>query len=261
MPLSFFDVPFQPQFLLHEFITRSSRLCDYAAERSSWLQGAGWHALRTTAHCENAMPVGSLPGFLRETWRELTESAISSHQCSPASVTSLRCGRQPRRSSASALRSPPLDIGDIRISQALKIVMDQGFLILVGHFAARRVNPWIRLATQYGTLAVTLADEDPEGLCTGLPLLSPSSSDTSTLASTPRDRAWYGLRGERLGEADRLGPEMEARLGVCRGTKGLVISSRCLDSRHAFLVSKSLPGNWSRRVSYVSDGVFARSQP
>ena len=47
----------------------------------------------------------------------------------------------------------------------------------------------------------------------GLPLLSSSSSETSALASTPRDHARCGLRGERLGEADHPGPEMERMLG------------------------------------------------
>ena len=53
--LSFFDVPFQPRFLLRVFTMRSSRLNDCAAELSSWLQEAGWHDLQTTAHCENAI--------------------------------------------------------------------------------------------------------------------------------------------------------------------------------------------------------------
>ena len=62
--LSFFDVSFQPRILLHEFMMRSSRLDDCAAERSSWLQEAGWHALRTTGHCENAnLPIGKNLGM------------------------------------------------------------------------------------------------------------------------------------------------------------------------------------------------------
>ena len=62
VPLGFFDVSFQSRFFLHEIIKRSSSLDDCAAERSSWLSEAGWHALRTIAHCENAMlPIGLLP--------------------------------------------------------------------------------------------------------------------------------------------------------------------------------------------------------
>ena len=61
--LSFFDVPFMPRILLHEFVM-SSRLDDCAAERSSRLQEAGWHALRTTAHCGNATLPDSYQGWL-----------------------------------------------------------------------------------------------------------------------------------------------------------------------------------------------------
>ena len=71
--LSFFDVSFQSRFLLHEFIMR---LDDLGADRTSWLQEAGWHSLRATALCEDAiLPIiGLLPGresghfFRSRTW-------------------------------------------------------------------------------------------------------------------------------------------------------------------------------------------------
>ena len=52
MPLSVFDIPFQPRFLLHEFVMRSSRLDDLSDVRTGWLRESEWNALRLSAHCE-----------------------------------------------------------------------------------------------------------------------------------------------------------------------------------------------------------------
>ena len=128
VPPSFFDVPFPPRYLPHEFIMRSSRLED----SSSWLQEAESHALRTTAHCENAMlPKGFLPGLPRESGRVLTESDVGIDQGSPVSIASLGCesnhGELPTSRMlsvaelgfADAFRNCSLGIGDIRMALRL----------------------------------------------------------------------------------------------------------------------------------------------
>ena len=56
-----------------------------------------------------------------------------------------------------------------------------------------------------------LCDEGPEGqaeneFLQGLPPLSSSTSEASTIASTPRHHARCGLRGDRVGEAAHPGP-------------------------------------------------------
>ena len=109
--LSFFDIPFQPRFLLHECIMKSTRLDNRTVERSSWLQEAGWRAERTTAHCENAilplgllpglgrqsiLPLGLLPGLGRQSGHDLTESDVGSDQGGLASIASWQC-IEPRR--------------------------------------------------------------------------------------------------------------------------------------------------------------------
>ena len=44
----------------------------------------------------------------------------------------------------------------------------------------------------------------------GLLPLSSTTSETPATASTPRERAQHGLRGDRIGEADHPGPMMES---------------------------------------------------
>ena len=39
-----------------------------------------------------------------------------------------------------------------------------------------------------------------------LPPLSPSTSEISTISLTPREHAQFGLRGDRVGEAEHPGP-------------------------------------------------------
>jgi len=78
--------------------------------------------------------------------------------------------------------------------------MDQGLLDLADLFA-----------TQFGTLVIMPGDEGPEDHAEnetqGLPALSSSSLEASTLASTPRDHARNGLWEERIGEASHPGLE------------------------------------------------------
>ena len=66
VPLSFFQVHFQSRFLLRELTMRRSRLDDIADDRTSRLQEAECHALRSNrAHCENAiLPIDCLRGRL-----------------------------------------------------------------------------------------------------------------------------------------------------------------------------------------------------
>ena len=92
-----------------------------------------------------------------------------------------------------------LGTGDTLMAQAFKIVIDQGLLAMRGLCAARRVSPRMRFASQIGTLVI-LPEED--------------GSEMSTMASTLREHAQYGLRGDRIGEADhpRLGDG-----GACAG--------------------------------------------
>ena len=191
VPLCFFDVPFQPRFLLREFIIRSSRLDDCAGESSNWLQEAGWLALRTTARCENViLPIGSYWGRLEslgETSRSQTLAVIraarppsgvwttgrNAMSCRPT-----RCG-QPRRGAWASRR----------MAQALKIVMDQGCENVVP------VRDPFRNA-----LVVVPGGEGPEDHAEneslqGLPPLSSSSLEACTRASTPRDHACHGLWG------------------------------------------------------------------
>ena len=52
-----------------------------------------------------------------------------------------------------------------------------------------------------------LQDHEEDVFLDGLPPLSSNSSEASTIASTPRAR--FGLRGDRIGEADHLGPQTE----------------------------------------------------
>ena len=49
----------------------------------------------------------------------------------------------------------------------------------------------------------------------GCTLLSSSSSKASAIASTPREHARYGLREDRIDEADHPGPEMEDGCDDC----------------------------------------------
>ena len=51
---------------------------------------------------------------------------------------------------------------------------------------------------------------DEDVFLDGVPQLSSNTSEISTMASTPREHAQYGLRGDRIGETDHLGPAMEA---------------------------------------------------
>ena len=104
----------------------------------------------------------------------------------------LACARDP-------LRSFSLGIEGIRMAQAVKVMMDGGLLVLAGLCAARRVNPWILFATQFGTLVIMPGHDGQEDhaeneFLQGLPPLSSSTSEASRRTSTPRDHARYGLR-------------------------------------------------------------------
>ena len=95
-----------------------------------------------------------------------------------------------------------LGSGDIRLAGALH-------LGLAGLNAVRRVNPWILFATPIGTLLLTpgndsLEDHSEDEFLRRVPPISSSISGCSTLAPTPRDRAQYGSRAERVSEATLL---------------------------------------------------------
>ena len=69
------------------------------------------------------------------------------------------------------------------------------------------VNPWIQFATQFGTLVIMpgeegLQDQEEDGFLDGLLPLSSCTSKASTTASTPGEKAKYGIRGGRVDEAD-----------------------------------------------------------
>ena len=80
--------------------------------------------------------------------------------------------------------------GDTLMAAAFKIMMDQGLLAMVGHCAARRVSPWIpcsgHLLSCQGTRGLQGHEEDV--FLDGLPPLSLSRSEISTIALTPRVR-------------------------------------------------------------------------
>ena len=139
---------------------RVSRLDDCAAERTSWLQEAGWHALRMTAQGENAiLPIGFSPGLARESGHDLTESGVVIRAVWPRS----RAWATHRTTELSSYQMRPLaeaccvggfrifslevGVGETRMARAFKVLMDQGFLALAGCCAAQRVNPWILFAT------------------------------------------------------------------------------------------------------------------
>ena len=88
-----------------------------------------------------------------------------------------------------------------------------------GLCAARRVSPWMRFATQIGTLVIMAGDEGLQGheedvfLDRLLPLSS-STSELSMVVSTLREHAEYGLPGDRLGDAEHPGSVMEAVVRV-----------------------------------------------
>ena len=77
----------------------------------------------------------------------------------------------------------------------------------------------MRVAAQIGTLIIPLDEElqghDENVFFDGLPSLSSCTSETSTMASTPREHAQYGLRADRIGEADHPGLVMEAPVWAC----------------------------------------------
>ena len=110
-----------------------------------------------------------------------------------------------------------LGAGDIVMAEAFKIMKDHGLLAMRGLCAARRVSPSIRFATQFGTRGIMPGDgglqdrEEEDVFLDGLPPLSSRTSQASKTASTPREHAQYGYgsRGDRIGEADDPGPEME----------------------------------------------------
>ena len=73
---------------------------------------------------------------------------------------------------------------------------------LVLRTIARCESPWIRFAVPFGTLFVMPGDDGLQGLeedvfLDGLLPLSSCTSEMSTVASTPRERAQYGLRGDK----------------------------------------------------------------
>ena len=106
------------------------------------------------------------------------------------------------------------------MAQAIKLVVGQGLLTLAGLSAARRVSSWIRIATQRGMLVVMPRDEDLE---------DPDSfrtEGTSALTLTPCDHARYGLRRERMGEADHPAPEVEDRPEVVARVLGAAANAR-----------------------------------
>ena len=79
---------------------------------------------------------------------------------------------------------------------------------------ARCESPWIRFAAQLGTLVIMPGDDGLQGheedvVLDGVPPLPSCTSKISTTASTPREYAQYGVRGDRTGEV-RPGPVMEA---------------------------------------------------
>ena len=51
--LSFFEIPLQSRFLLHELIFICSKMDGVESGRSSCLRNGDWLALRTTARCES----------------------------------------------------------------------------------------------------------------------------------------------------------------------------------------------------------------
>ena len=101
-------------------------------------------------------------------------------------------------------------------------------LAMRGLCAARRESPWIRFPPQFGTLVITPRDEGLQGheehiFLDGLPVLSSSTSEISTRASTPREHAQYALRGDRIGEADHPGLVMEALVRAFPVVKDVVL--------------------------------------
>ena len=76
------------------------------------------------------------------------------------------------------------------------------------------VSPWIRFASQFGTLLIKpgddrLQDHEEDEFLNRLPTSSSNPSEASTRASTSRDLAQHGRCADRIGEADHPGPEME----------------------------------------------------
>ena len=90
---------------------------------------------------------------------------------------------------------------DFMLAQAFKIMMDQGLFAMRVLCAARRVSPWIGIGREEGVFSDRL------------PPLSSSTSEISTTSSTPREHAQYGLRGDRVGEAEDPGPMMRRLFG------------------------------------------------
>ena len=104
---------------------------------------------------------------------------------------------------AGELRSFSLVTEDITMAPAFKVMLDQARISGVGwqlHRFSTSVNPWNLFATQFGTFVIMPGDEGPEDhaeneFLQGLSPLSSSTSEASTIASTPRDHARYDLRG------------------------------------------------------------------
>ena len=95
---------------------------------------------------------------------------------------------------------------------------------------ARCESRWIRFLAQFGTLFITLGNDGLQGheedvFLNGLPPLLSWTSEKTTVVSTPREHAQHGLRGNRVGEADQLGPVMEARVRAFTGAEEVVFSS------------------------------------
>ena len=100
-------------------------------------------------------------------------------------------------------------MGDIRIAQALKIVMGQGFLAVAGLHCSTGEPEDLVCEKQSATLVIMSGGEGPDDDAENkfLQGLLPLSSSTPT--TTPRDHARCGLQGDRIGEAAHPGPNLE----------------------------------------------------
>ena len=88
-----------------------------------------------------------------------------------------------------------------------------------GLCATRRVSPWIRVATQFEISVVMpghegLSGHEEDVFLDPLPPLSSSTSEISVVVSPAREHAQYGLRRDRIGDAEHPGPMMGALAGA-----------------------------------------------
>ena len=141
--------------------------------------------------------------------------------------------------------------------------MGQGFWAVAGLCASQRVNPRILFATQFGTLVIMPGDEGPKDhaeneFLQGLPPLTTSASEASTITSTPRCALW-----SRGVEASLSGPQGKNMSLDCLVGDRLLAVQQMLKDRVDLLVDSmnELDGasNYARNVVFQPKGPLAAS--